>query len=263
MPGRGFNEDFFLEVAKGNVVGHSFVHKFGYNSSVSASTLTPVTSAGVYQTPTSAVSLEFVSSDSADALNGAGMHEVVVQGLNATGALQTQTTAAHATDGTTAVAISGTWLRVFRAYVSKSGTYATSSTASHVGTITIRVSGGGATYAQVPIVNGFPTGQSLIGAYTVPLGYTAYILSQEYSSDVSGTKTCDFMFFKRESILDTSSSYDGTMRLQKLTAGTQGTFDFDHKTYEAYPALTDIGYLAYPSATTKASVEFELLLVAD
>ena len=256
------SREWFFEIAKGNVAGHSFVHKFGYNPSVSTS-LEPVTSAAVYPTPTSAVSLEVVSSDSADALNGAGAHEVTIEGLDATGAMQVVSTATHATDGTTAVNVTGSWLRVFRAYVSSSGSYATASGPSHVGTITIRVQSAGATYAEIPIFDSFPIGQSLIGAYTVPLGYTAYMLSQAYTTDVAGTKTTDFLFFKRENILDTTSSYSGVMRVQNLAAGIQNAKDFHHDTYETYPALTDIGFMAYASTTSKVSCEFELLLVED
>jgi hypothetical protein len=256
------NSDFLLEVAKGNVAGHSFVHKFGRNTNISTS-LVPVSLGGIYQTPTAAVSLEFVSSATTDALNSTGMHEITIEGLDANWDLQSVTTAAHATNGQTAVNISGTWLRVFRAYITKSGAYASASTSSHAGTITVRIQGAGTTYATIPLEGSFGLGQSLIGAYTVPNGYTAYILTQQYSSDVSGTKTTDFYFFKRENADDVASSYTGVMRLQQANVGTQGAFEYTHKSYDPFPAKTDIGFLAKASGTTDASVEFELLLVAD
>lgn len=260
---RTFTREFLLEVARGNIPGHSVLHKFGSNEALSNS-IAPISSAGVYQTPTAAVSLEFVSSSASDALNSTGMHELTVIGIDASWNEQTVTTAAHATDGTTAVAISGTWLRVYRAYVSSSGTYATAAAGSHVGTITIRVASAGATYAQITLSNGFPMGQSLIGAYTVPNGFTAYILSQAFSSDVSGTKTTSYYFFKRDNADDVSSSYSGVMRVQNLTMGTQGIGQFYHETAEVYQGKTDIGYMGITDAGTfKASVEFELLLVAD
>ena len=260
---RGFTRDYLIEVAKGNVTGSYLVEKFGANAALS-NAIAPIASAGVYQTPTAAVSLEFVSSAAGDALNGAGMHEITVVGLDATWAEQTVVVAAHATNGTTAVALTGTWLRVYRAYVSSSGTYATMAAGSHVGTITIRVASAGATYANIPLSNSFPVGQSLIGAYTVPLGYTAYILSQTYSSDVSGTKNTTFYFFKRENADDVSASYSGIMRVQNLTVGTQGTRHIVHTANESFPAKTDIGYMGITTAGTfNASVQFELLLVAD
>jgi len=138
----------FLDYSRGLWTGVKVVKKFGANASIGTG-LTPVCSAGVYPTPTSAVSLEFVSSSASDALNSTGAHEITVVGIAPDWTEQTVSTAAHATDGTTAVAITGTWLRIFRAYVSKSGVYASSSAASHVGTITVRVAGGGATYARL------------------------------------------------------------------------------------------------------------------
>lgn len=256
-------KEFMLEVAKGNVSGHSLLHKFGSNDAVSTS-LVPIAEGGVYQTPTAAVSLEFVSSSASDALNSTGMHELTVVGLDASWNEQTVVTAAHATNGTTAVAISGTWLRVYRVFVSSSGAYATAATPSQIGTVTVRVVSGGATYAVLPqIVSGFGSGQSLIGAYTVPNGFTAYKVNQEFSSDISGTKTTDFFFFKRENADDVSTSYSGIMRISELSIGTQGTNQSPHLAAEIYPAKTDIGFMALASATTKASVSFELLLVAD
>lgn len=256
------NTDFYTEVAKGNVAGHSIIHKFGRNNNVNG-TLTPVTSSGVYQTPTSAVSLEFVSSSANDSKSSTGMHELTVVGLDDNWDEQTVVTTAHETDGTIAVNITGTWLRVYRAYISKSGSYATASTSSHIGTITIRVQGGGATYAEVPLDGSFGLGQSLIGAYTVPNGFSAYILSSHVGSDVSGTKTTDYFFFKRDQADDTTSPYSGTLRVQQTYIGTESIHYYTHVTPDCFPEKTDIGFLAKADATSDVFVEFELILIQN
>lgn len=257
-----FQQEFLLEVAKGNVPGHSIVNKFGRFSSLSTS-IAPITSAGVYQTPEAAVSLEFVSGSADDALDSTGMHELTVVGLDANCALQTVVTAAHATDGTIAVTISGTWLRVFRAWVSKSGAYANASTPSHLGAITIRVASAGATYAQISLDGSFGLGQTLIGAYTVPANYTCFMLNKAFSSDVSGVKTCNFYFFQRSNIDDVSSPYSGTLRVQHLHVGTQGLNAISRRSFEKFSEKTDIGFMGKASATTDASVEFELLQIQN
>lgn len=190
--------------------GFSVVHKFGRNESIGTS-LEPISLGGVYQMPAAAVSLEFVSDAAGDALNGAGMHELTVIGLDASWNEQTVTTAAHATDGTTAVAISGTWLRVFRAFVSSSGTYPTAIAESHVGDITIRVASAGATWATIsdaPIGRG----QSEICAYTVPTGKTAYLSSLVVSADAGQNNAPDIILFQRPNADDVSSSYSGALR---------------------------------------------------
>ena len=190
--------------------GFTVVHKFGRNESIGTS-LEPISVGGVYQMPTAAVSLEFLSDNAGDALDQAGMHELTVIGLDASWAEQTVTTAAHATDGTTPVAISGTWLRVYRAYVSQSGAYPTSIAESHLGDITIRVASAGATYATIsdaPIGRG----QTEIAAYTVPTGKTAYVASIAITADAGQTNKPDIIFWQRPNADDTSSSYTGTLR---------------------------------------------------
>ena len=255
------NRDFLLEVAKGKVQGHSLVHKFGRNNSIGAS-LTPVCGGGNYRTYTSAVSIDFISSDTQDALDDIGAHEITIIGLDANWDEQTVTTSAHATDGLTAVNVSGTWLRIYRAYVSKSGSYASQTTASHQGTITIRNQADASTIAVIALEGTFGLGQSQIGAYTVPAGYTAFILSTEFSSDVSGTKTTDFFFFQRDNANDvTGATYDGALRVQEIFIGTQNSFQEEHFSSEGYSEYTDIGFLAKATTTSDVSVAFELLLV--
>ena len=252
-------KDFYMELAAGNISGQSVEHKFGSNPAVGTS-FVPVCQGGVYQTPTSAVSLEFVSDNAADALDDTGMHELTIIGLDANWAEQTVVTAAHATNGTTAVAVSGTWLRVYRAYVSKSGTYATSAAASHVGQITIRVASAGATYAVIED-NDFPRGQTEIGAYTVPLGKTAYI---SYALvEVDANKTADVLFFQRPLANDTSSSYTGTMRVVFELGGIAGGVDYYQPKAPLGPFVgpCDLGFLAKVTATTgEVDVDFEIIL---
>lgn len=251
------DKEFMLEVAKGNVPGHSLVHKFGRNSAV-GTTLVPVSSGAVYQTPTAAASLEIVSSSSADSAAGAGARSVYIEGLDANFAVQSETVNMS---GATPVALANTYLRVYRAYVTSSGSYANATTPSQVGTITLRVASAGATWLTLPTIDtSFGAGQSNIGAYTVPAGKTAYILSQSMSVD--STKTANLYFFQRTNADDVTTPYSGAMRVQNVYVGIAGPVSFTHRTAESYPAKTDIGWLAkVSSGTADVSVEFELLLV--
>jgi len=256
------SRDFYLDVAQGNIAKHSLIHKFGRNSSVGTS-FAPVCDGGVYPTPTTAVSLEFISNDAADALDDTGMHEITIVGLDANWAEQTVVVAAHATNGTTAVAITGTWLRVYRAYVSKSGTYASASSGSHVGQITIRVASGGATYAVISNTD-FPRAQTECGAYTVPLGHTAYVLGAIVNID--SNKTADVLFFQRPFANDVSSSYNGTMRtVFELGSIAGGEEAVEPKSpMGPFVGPCDLGFLGKVSATTgEIDVDFELLLIQD
>ena len=250
--------DFFTEVALGNVGGHSLLHKFG--SGNVGTTLVPVATALVYRTPIAPVSLEFVSSSASDALNSTGAFEITFIGLDANWAEQTVVMAAHATNGTTAVAITGTWLRLYRWYVSQSGAYATQTVGSHVGTLTARVAGAGETWSQISILP-FPMGQSEIGIYTIPLGKTAYLLSKDILVD--GTKEANVVLFQRPLANDVTTPFTGALRVIEHEVGISKSYS---KTYVSprgpYVGPCDIGFMAsIATGNSEISVEFELLLV--
>lgn len=255
------NKDFLLEVKKGNIAGHRVVDKFGSSIAVTNASFVPIAHGEVYQVPTTAQSLEFVSDDTQDALDDIGMHELTIEGLDANWALQTEVVAAHATDGLIAVAIPGTWMRVFRAYVSKSGTYASLTSPSHQGNITIRNSGAGVTWARI-INTGIPHGQTQIGAYSVPAGEVAYLGETNISTETS--KAVDVFGFRRPVANDITSSYDGTMRSFTEIIGLEGGQSYSSKTWKGpFDQYTDLGYLAKRTSTGTASVsiDFEILLI--
>lgn len=252
------SQDFLIDVAKGNIAGHSIVHKFGRIAALTT-TITPICGAGVFPTPTpsNAVTLEAVSSSASDTAAGVGAREITIEYLDNTGAQQSGSMTMAGTSASTTVA--GVW-RIQRAYVSSAGVYASQTSASHVGTITIRVAGGGATWASLPLVDtAFGIGQSLIGSYTVPLGKTAYMLSQTVSVD--STKAATMVFFKREGALDETVPYS-SLRAQNIYTGLSGVSHLPHQTHEVYPELTDMGFMGYMSTGTgDVSAEFEILLV--
>ena len=252
--------DFYLRVARGLVPKHSVIHKFG--SGTLTTTLLPVTQANTYQTPTTAQSLEFVSSSASDALNSTGAFEITFIGLDANWEEQTVVVAAHATDGTVAVAIPGTWLRLYRWYVSKSGSYATDVLGSHVGTLTVRIAGAGATWDTIPITP-FPVGQSQIGAYTIPTGYTGYLIAKNVT--VESSKVTDIYFFQRPLADDVTTPFTGTMRMVQREVNITVPFNQPFLIPKGpFVGPCDVGFMGKVSLTTgTASVEFELLLIQD
>ena len=253
------SQDFLIEVAKGNVTGHSLVNKFGFNDSV-GSTLQPVADGAVYQTPTAAASLEVVSSDANDTSAGSGARTLEIQGLDASFAPQTVTVSMN---GTTAAAVTGTWMRVFRMRVLTSGTYANQSAGSHAGTLTLRVASAGATWAMIGLsASGFPIGQTEIGCYTIPAGYTGYLISKHVS--IESTKVPNILWFRRENADDVATPFD-VMRLFERHYGSASEITYQPPAPAIeLPAKTDIGAMAYVATGSAAvSVEFQILLVAD
>lgn len=254
------NQAYWAEVAKGNVAGSSIVHKFGSNPAVGTS-FVPVCMGGVYRTPqvAGATTLRVKAGNANDAAGGTGAREIQLQGLDETGALVMESIP---TAGASAGAAStATFIRLFRVIVTESGTYATQSTGSHDSDIVIE-NGAGTEDWLTLAATGFPRSQSQVGAYSVPLGKTAYMNTFFFSID--STKVADIVMFKRENILETAAPYSA-MRMQNEFNGLDAPFGAEFMLPAGpFPALTDIGFMAKVSLTTGAiSVDFEMLLIDD
>jgi hypothetical protein len=250
---------FLSEVAKGNVPGHSIVQKFGNNSLV-GTTYVPISTGGIYRTPQvgSATTLRVKAGGNAnDTLAGSGARKVLLQGLDETGALVTEEISLAGASASSATTT--TFIRLFRAYVTESGTYATQAAGSHAGNIVIENGAGGTDWGTIEL-NGFALSQTRTGAYSVPLGKTAYLLSAQIQ--IESTKTVDIIFFQRQGILKTAAPYNA-MRMVFEAGGLIDSFNKGgQSSWGPFPELTDIGFLAKISVgTANLSVDFEILLV--
>lgn len=251
------NNDFLLEVNKGNVAGHSLVHKFGRNEDIGA-TYEPLVFGGVYQTPqpAAATALRVKAGNANDTAAGTGAREVTLQGLDETGALVTE---AIATAGASASSVtSATWIRVFRAWVSASGTYASPSAGSQAADIVIETSGG-TEWLTIDATN-IAKAQTQIGSYAVPLGKTAYLL--DYNLTTDSNKAVDFLFFVRGGILTAAAPYEAR-RVLFQEVGIQGHFSGAFPGGRKLDACTDMGFLVKAAATADATADFNILLVDD
>ncbi len=238
--------------------GFEIVHKFGRNSSVGTS-FEPVALGGIYQTPqpASATTLRIKAGGNAnDADGGTGARKVKIYGINASGEeVEEELTLAGASASDVST---NSYIRLFRAFVSESGTYATQSTGSHSADIVIENGAGGTDWATISVTD-FARSQTEIGAYTVPQGKTAYVLLLD--ANVDSNKTADLAFFQRQSILDAAAPYDA-MRIVQEFKGVTGSATLRPQTpLGPYPEYTDIGFLAKAATSAEVDVDFEVLLV--
>lgn len=252
------DKDFLLEVEKGNVANHSSIHKFGRNPAVGTS-FVPISVIADYPTPqpASATTLRVkAGGDANDTAAGSGAREVTIIGLDETGA---EVTEAVATAGASASsATTATYMRMYRAYVSASGTYATASAGSHAATIDIENGAGGTDWGTLTATD-FARSQTQIGAYSVPLGTTAYLVNISVQAD--STKSVDMLLFKRENILETAAPYTA-MRLLGQFPGISGELHLPYRIPLQIPALTDVGFLGKVTAgTADVSVDMHFVLV--
>jgi len=150
-----------LEIAKGDIAGHSSVNKFGANGDIAKNTTEDIwDGGGDYPFPTTADITHIHQEADQVAMRG-GVIEM--QGLDADWNKITQTKALDASDTTTLVAIDTPMIRVFRARVLADVVI---DSAVHVDDST-----GLIIYATMAAGNN----QTLMAIYTVAAGYTAYI----------------------------------------------------------------------------------------
>lgn len=252
--------DFLVEVAKGNVAGHSLVHKFGRNSAV-GTTFVPVAIGGIYQVPqaASATTLRVkAGGDVNDTAAGSGARQIMLEGLDETATEATETLATAGASASSATTT--TFMRLYRFYVSESGTYATATTGSHSGDIVIENGAGGTDWGTISST-GFPRSQSEVGVYSVPTGKTAYILGADIATDSS--KTTNLLLFQRTSILDAAAPYDA-MRVIIEEAAEGGKTVYSPRSPQKIAGPTDVGFMAKVDAgTAEVNVDIELLIVDD
>ena len=79
----GTSEPFELQISRGQIAYHEFIHKFGYNPSIGTSDETVWSEGGLYVYPTSASTMYISSSSTADTAAGTGARTATVSGLDA------------------------------------------------------------------------------------------------------------------------------------------------------------------------------------
>jgi len=166
----GAYEPFDLQVARGQIYGHSTVSIFGYQPSVGTSSIAVWENASAYTFPSSASTMTVASGSATD--NGA---TVLVVGLDANWN-QIQETVTIATGGTTTV---NSYLRINNLFLATPASGQT----TNVGQITIKVST--TTYGQINV----GVGKSQNAWYSVPANYEFYLDQVEINTSNSYTSS--------------------------------------------------------------------------
>lgn len=238
-----------LSISRGLVSGHSVFHKHGRNTAVgtTAENISQVGDATPYM-PTAAVNVEVVTTGN-DTAAGTGARAVTIVGLNASFVLTTEVVATNAGTATS----SGTFIRVFSAYVSSAGTYG----GNNANDITIRAATAGTTFLLIPA----GIGRSLTAHYCVPSGYSLYIKNIHFS--IESGKVVTMCIWERENADDVTAAYTPAI-LHACYDGLAGGIPIDHWPYVKYPAKTDIWYTGVvTSGTASVAVSYTGILIAE
>lgn len=254
------NRNWLISVAKGDVAGHSLVHKFGRNPSVAAGVEEGILQiAGgqfIFRTTPSTMRIA-AGGNAADTAAGAGARKVKIQGIDSTLSEVTEeitTAGASASSATTK-----SFWRVHRAWVSDIGTYGGNNT----GDIIIEDSGGVASHIMIAAGEG----QTQYAGFTIPTGYTGYLLS--YWGSVGANKDdAELKVWTRNNfnVITPGDTGISAKRLKLNFDGATGFIPYTPVSPElALPALTDIWVTAVGASagTSTISIDFEILLVED
>jgi hypothetical protein len=158
--------DLFVEVARGNVLGASVVHKFGRIDGINTTGAEDIWDwGGSYNFPTEACVINIQSSSSSDGGSNGGAQTLAIFGLDTSFSEQTETLSL---DGQDVVSTTGSYIRLHRMVVRTAG-----SIGECAGDIIATHTGTGSAVAQVS--QGF--NQTLMAVYTVPASQTGYLMN--------------------------------------------------------------------------------------
>ena len=238
----GQNKPFYLEVAQGLISGYSFNHKFGAVPEMSTGTTGSVWDINDTLYPWSALSTPSVVNVERNSTSDTGLI-VTVQGLDTNWNYVEEDITISAADniGTTV------FRRVSRAFVTDTGT-------TNVGNVDIEAgAAGGTTVAR--IIAG--TGQTLMAVYTIPAGYTGYLLKSVASAE-AGKDASGFIFvrYSDQTTFRAGHSFEVT--------GDGGEYVYDFTVPIQIPEKSDIDVrVTTRSNNGRYTAAFDILLVAN
>ena len=236
---RGIHEPFYLQVARGQILEHATVFKFGFNPDVNSTEETIWDVGGIYAYPSSAVAMT-VTTDAGTPANDNGV-KVIVFGLDEDyNEVNQEVTLAGSGTATT----TQTFIRVFRAYVS----------GSQAPTGNLNITNGGTTYARITVEEN----QTLMALWTVPAGYTGFL---DHVNIATGTTNAN-QYITAQII---QRQLDGVFRvMMKQTLGSGGVADFLLRYPILVPEKTDVEVRAVSSGSSNLiSANFSMVYIKN
>lgn len=175
----GTSEPFELQVARGQVAYHESVYKFGNNAEVADSTETIWQQGGLYSYLSAASVLKVSSSSANDTSAGTGARTVELFGLDGD---YNEINELVTLNGQTAVNTTQSYLRINRMIVRSAGSGGYNAGIIYAGTGTVTTGVPANIYATI---NGDGSNQTLMALWTVPAGYTGYLMQYDVSNGTS------------------------------------------------------------------------------
>ena len=239
---------FALDVAKGQVWGHSTVNKFGRNEDCAAGASEEIwDGSAVYSYPATALMTSISQTADQVALRGA---EIEVQGLDANWAPVTQSATLDGTLTTTVVTLTTPLIRCFRMKV----------LANVVTASPVRVHNAGETQDYAIIATGY--NQTQMAIYTTAANTKAYMTNYyaAHNPTVGQTFTSNAISLWAQ---DNENGYAPQLK-HSFGLPEDGHFQHYFDPYYAFGEKTDIYITSNPTgAAADVAAGFDLILVQD
>lgn len=246
----GKNEVFGLQVARGQIQGHTAVIVFGYNPDIDTAEESVWPDGGAVPHPTVASVLKISSSSANDTSAGTGARTVHIEGLNGDYAVVSETVTLN---GQTAVNTVNSYLYVNSFYVITAG-----SGGANAGDIN---AGTGVVTAGVPavlydiIAAGY--NNRTTGHYCVPAGYTGYMVEGLFSAGQASGTTAVTGFLKQH-------GPDGILRVGAVSTVNNSAAVFNFDPAYRIPEKNCVGATAIgASANNSVSSYFNIILIKN
>jgi hypothetical protein len=245
---QGAFEPFGLQVARGQIQGHTNVLVFGYNPDIDTSEETVWPNGGTIPHPTVASVLKISSSSADDTSAGTGARTVYIEGVDGDYNVVSETVTLN---GQTAVNTTNSYLYVNSFYVLTTGSGEANAGNINAGTGTV-TSGVPAVLYDI-IATGY--NNRTTGHYCVPAGYTGYMVTGTISSGQASGSTSITAFLKQH-------GDDGILRVGAVTTLNNGSVVFNFDPAYVIPEKHCVGASAIGSATNNSvSSFFNIVLI--
>lgn len=240
---QGTFEPFGLQIARGQIQGHTAVTVFGYNADVDTSEESVWPDGGTVPHPTVASVLDIVSTDAADAAAGTGARTVFIEGLDGDYNVVSETVTLN---GTTNVSTVEEYLYINQFYVVTAG-----SGGANAGTITAKLS----TTLYDLIAIGY--NQRTTAHYCVPADYTGYMVTGVITTGQATGSTSVTAFLKQH-------GPDGILRVGAVSTLNNGSVQYDFDPAYVINEKCCVGATAIGAAANNSvSAFFNIVLIKN
>lgn len=242
--------DMRMQLSRGGLAPYTAVSKFGFNGTVNTAYEPIWDGAAAYTFPTGPETVRVAAGgDANDTAAGSGARTIYVQGLDENWIEQTEEiTLAGAS---ASAATTTTFNRVYRAWVNTCGTYS----GTNADDIVIENTTSTQTLAQISAGQG----QTLMAIYTIPCGYTGYLVS--YAVQPHRARDVSVRLVKRENANNTSSDIQAIRVVHRIAWCDEPSVHRYTTKLPSFPEKTDIWIEGLMnSGNGEVSAQFDLVL---